>query len=309
MNELANATKQEISVIDGLAMQARALRLSINVNMWQLARVFIEAKELVPHGDWKDWLEENADVSVRTAEDMIAAYKRFGGRAPFEALSPSQTFKLLPLPAGTEEKFMQEHDVASMTTREIQQAVKQVRAEAKAELDKAQARIRELEAREPEIPEELLTELKQGREDLAEAQQSAQHFAELARQSASERASLERDKKALQSELDEAERAIQEQQDALNRAQDELLNLQSAQARGDAQHSDAAELTPDIFGAAVREFVGVCARMPHMGRSFNAMDDDTKRVYHELLCTVEAWCKGARTALETYEVEWKEVSE
>ena len=103
MDTLANTKQNSLSVIDGLAAQARALRLSINVNMWQLAKVFLEAKELVPHGEWEAWLSDNADVSVRTAQDMIAAYKRFGGKPQFEGLGQAKTFKLLPLPIGAEE--------------------------------------------------------------------------------------------------------------------------------------------------------------------------------------------------------------
>ena len=304
MNELANATTgKEISVIDGLAMQARALRLSINVNMWQLARVFMEAKELVSRGEWGKWLEDNADVSVRTAEDMIASYKRFGGRALFEGLSPTQTFKLLPLPAGTEEKFMEEHDVPNMSTREIQEAVKQVRAEAQAKIEAAEARVRELEAREPEIPEELIDELKQGREDLAQARESAQHFAELARQESGARAELERKNRELRADLDDAEQSIAEQQEALNRAQDELLNMQSAQARGDAEHTEADELTLEVFGAAVREFIGMCARMPYMNATFSSMPSKQKEAYRDYLNTVEGWCEKSRQALESYAIE------
>ncbi len=303
MNEIANTTEQELSVIDGLAMQARVLRMSINVNMWQLARVFVEAKALVPHGEWQSWLKENADVSVRTAEDMIASYKRFGGRTPFEALSPTQTFKLLPLPAGTEDQFMAEHDVASMSTREIQEAVKQVRAEAQARIDAAEARVRELESREPEIPDKLIDELKQGRDDLNKARETAQRFKELAQQSVREKAELERQNRALQTDLDDAEQSIQEQQEALNRAQDELLNMQSAQARGDAERVNANELTLEIFGAAVREFMGMCARMPYMSDTFSVMPQQTKNRYSELLRTIEGWCEKSRQALDIYTAE------
>lgn len=97
MDTLANTKQNSLSVIDGLAAQARALRLAINANMWQLAKVFLEAKELVPHGEWEAWLSDNADVSVRTAQDMIAAYKRFGGKPQFEGLGQAKTFKLLPV--------------------------------------------------------------------------------------------------------------------------------------------------------------------------------------------------------------------
>lgn len=70
MENLANTKETEISTIEILAAQARALKTAINVNMWQLARVFVEAKQIVPHGQWGKWLEENAEVSERTAQDM-----------------------------------------------------------------------------------------------------------------------------------------------------------------------------------------------------------------------------------------------
>lgn len=300
MNEIANtATEQGISVLDGLAMQARALRLSINVNMWQLARVFLEAKELVQHGQWKEWLEENADVSVRTAEDMIASYKRFGGRAPFEALSPSQTFKLLPLPAGTEDQFMADHDVPNMTTREIQEAVKQVRAEAQQRIEEAERRVKELEEREPEIPQALTDELREKREESYRQQAEIERISNTAKETMAEAIRLRHDKLQLERDLQDQEALLQEQQEALNRAQDELLNLQSAQARGEAERMPADELTLDVFSSAVREFVGLCARMPYMSGTFSIMDLKQRNRYNELLHTVEGWCEQSRRALES----------
>lgn len=296
MNELANTSNNALSRIDELAMQARALRVSINVNMWQLARVFIEAKAMVSHGGWEKWLKDNAEVSVRTAEDMIASYKRFGGRAPYEGLSPSQTFKLLPLPDGTEEKFMQAHDVKNMSTREIQEAVKQARAEAQAEIDQMQLRIDELESREPEIPDEVIDELKQSRAEIARLSEAARETLEDANQLRQERAALERDRQ-------EQEELLKEQQEALNKAQEELLNLQSAQARGDAAREPSGELTLGVFSAAVGEFMGLCARMPYMGASFATMPQKTKNAYDELLSTIEGWTQKAREALESYVLE------
>lgn len=46
MENLANTKETEISTIEILAAQARALKMTINVNMWQLARVFVEAKHM-----------------------------------------------------------------------------------------------------------------------------------------------------------------------------------------------------------------------------------------------------------------------
>ena len=303
MNEIANATTGKLSVIDGLAMQARALRLSINVNMWQLARVFIEAKELVPHGEWGKWLKDNADVGERTAQDMMAAYKRFGGKAPFEGLTPTQTFKLLPLPEGSEDQFMAEHDVQHMSTREIQEAVKQARAEAQAEIDRerqarldAEQRAMDAENRAPEIPKELTEELKNSRERDEKQRAEIERLAEFGNSSLAEQRRLASENNSLRQELKEQEDMLREQQEALNQAQEELLNLQSAQARGE-EHAYTDKLTLDVFSAAVREFIGVCAQMPHMSATFSKMDNTELNGYFQLLKTVESWADGARSAM------------
>ena len=305
MNEIANATTGKLSVIDGLAMQARALRLSINVNMWQLARVFIEAKELVPHGEWGKWLKDNADVGERTAQDMMAAYKRFGGKAPFEGLTPTQTFKLLPLPEGSEEQFMAEHDVQHMSTREIQEAVKQARAEAQAEIDRerqarldAEQRAMDAENRVPEIPKELTEELKNSRERDEKQRAEIERLAEFGNSSLAEQRRLASENNSLRQELKEQEDMLREQQEALNQAQEELLNLQSAQARGE-EHAYTDELTADVITQAAREFIGLCARGPHMHSAFAAMDWKEKQKFAEVVAMMREWVHGMETALDT----------
>lgn len=299
MTELANTETQEISVLDGLAMQARTLRMNINMNMWQLARVFTEAKEIIPHGQFGKWVEENADVSERTAQDMMAAYKRFGGKPQFEGLGQAKTFKLLPLPAGTEEKFMEEHDVSAMTTREVQEAVKKAREEAQAEIDRehkarmdAERRAEEAESRLPEIPPELTDELAKSRAEV-------ERLAAVGTEALAEQRRLSRENADLQREIQERDDLLAEQQEDINRAQQELLNVQSAIAKGDAERVPADQLTPDAFASAVRAFIGTVARLPHMRMVFASMPYDQKQEYSVLLETVEKWAEDSRKALET----------
>lgn len=304
--ELANTSGQSISVIDGLALQARALRLSINVNMWQLARIFTEAKELVPHGEWEQWLKDNADVSVRTAQDMMAAYKRFGDNPQFEGLGQAKTFKLLPLPAGTEDKFMEEHDVAAMSTREVQEAVKKARDEAQAEIDRerkarleAERRAEEAESRPPVIPDELTDELRASKETIEQQRIEVQRLAELGNEALATQRRLTKENADLQREVQERDEMLSEQQEDLSRAQQELLNVQSAIAKGDAERVPADQLTADAFASAVRAFIGTVARMPHMRMAFATMSLSEKEQYSVLLETVEKWAEDSRRALDT----------
>lgn len=306
MNELANTKSTEISLIESLGLQARALRLSINANMWSLARVFVEAKTVVPHGEWQKWLEENADVSVRTAEDMIAAWRRFGGRPQFEGLEKVKVFKLLPLPAEKEEQFLAENDVAHMSTREIQAAVKQARAEAQLEIEReraariaAEERAKAAESRPPEMPDEMIRALQTAREDAATQRAEVQRLADVGRESIEEQQRLQQENSVLRAELRERDEMLEEQQADYNRMQAELLSAKSAMARGDAEREVSDDFTPEAFTAAVRTFIGACARMPHMARRFAVMGHDAVSAYDEALSAVEHWAMESRRALDT----------
>ena len=85
---------------------------------------------------------------------------------------------------------------------------------------------------------------------------------------------------------------------AYGTGQRELLDARSELARGDAERVPADQLTPGAFASAVRQFIGTCARMPHMRMAFAAMDYQEKRTYDELLSTVEQWAMDSRKALD-----------
>lgn len=294
-----------LSLIDNLAMQARALRMNINVSMWQLARVFIEAKELIPHGAFGKWVEENADVSERTAQDMMAAYKRFGGMPQFEGLGQAKTFKLLPLPVEMEERFLQEHDVREMTTRQVQEAVRKAREEARKEIEQERRAREEAERRvaaanrdrDSEI-DSLIEELSDSKETIARQTEEVKQMASVNNEALAEQRRLRIENIALQREIDERDEMLKEQQEDINRAQQELLNVQSTIAKGDAERTPKDNLSTETFSHAVRTFVGTCARMPHMRRAFSAMTEEEREEYSILLKTVEKWAEDSRKALD-----------
>lgn len=312
---LANTTNTEVSVIDGLAMEARALCMSIDLNMWQLARVFAEAKPLVPHGEWGRWLKVNAGCSQRTAQDMIAAFRRFGGKPQFENIGRSKAFKLLPLPEEAEEAFMETHDVAAMSAREVEEAVKKARSELLDEIERerdermnaearaanANAELKALKesAATPVIPPEMARELEESREKLAAAQEEIERMKETGETALEESRRIAGENTRLKREIEDQQAALEEQQEDLNRAQAELLNVKSAIAKGDAERVPSDQLTPEAFAAAVRTFIGAVARLPHMRVAFAAMDHATKEEYAVLLETVEKWAADSRRALET----------
>lgn len=119
------------AMLDSLASEARYYSEAAANNLFQLARVLTEAKQLVPHGQWRAWLEANAGCSERTAQQMMQAYTRYGANPAIAKLDRSKVFKLLALPEGMEEGFLAANDVEGMSAREVDAAVKAAVTEAR----------------------------------------------------------------------------------------------------------------------------------------------------------------------------------
>lgn len=293
MTELANTQKKEIAVLDNLAMQAKTYIQNARMNLLQLGRVLAEAKPLVPHGEWENWVKTNTSMSKRAAEQYMQAYAEFGLNPQIAELGTTKTLKLLPLTEDEREKLLSENDVSSMSTRQLdeairkqkQEALKEARQEVQGELEKertariaAEQRAKAAESRPPEVTKELSDKLRSHKEQMER---------------------LTRENSILKQEIRERDEELEEQQADYNRAQEELLNIKSQVAKGDAERVLTDQLTVDAFASAVRAFIGACARMPHMSATFSAMSQIDKNEYDELLRTVEAWAKDSRKALDS----------
>lgn len=315
MNEIANTQQAGLTPIAVLAEEARIYSESMAMNMLNLGRVFTEAKKQVAHGEWGDWVQRYSGMSARSAQQLMAIYSRFGDKPAFAGVEKSKMYKMLALPEGTEEAFAEKNDLSAMTSREVEEAVKRVREQANEEIRReraarkaAEERAEKLSARPPEVPEEVSAALKSKDAMIEQQKQELERIAATGRDSVAEANRLRSDNNRLRRELNENAELLEETQQECNRAQAELLNLQSTVAKGDAERTPCDELTADTFAAAVRQFIGTCARMPHMGRTFGMMRPEEYHVYDELLRTVEGWAKDARKALDTIGYEEVEIS-
>jgi len=155
MNEVAmidknlsvERTPELIAVeINSIKEQTRKMVL---FNSIEIGRRLAEAKLIIKHGEWGDWLSKSVDYSQRTASNLMGIFEQYGtsqitffcDNAKSQALanlSYTQAVALLGIPMEEREAFIQENDIDGMTTRELQQAVKE-----KQELE---AKLREVEA-------------------------------------------------------------------------------------------------------------------------------------------------------------------
>lgn len=314
MNELSNTDAKALSTLDGLAMQAHMFAQNACMNLLQLGRVLSEARPLIPYGEFDGWCRQHAKMSKRTAEQYMQAYAEFGLDTKIAELGTSKIIKLLPMSEDEREKLLNENDVASMSTRQLDAAIREqkerllaeARAEAQAEIDAANeaaraAEQRAIEAanRPPEVPEELTNQLRDNRQTIQEQQAEIARLADVGRTIMTEKQRLIQENNNLRRDLKERDEDMEAMQADFNRAQDELLNLQSAQARGDVERLPADALTPDVFAMAVNTFIGTCCRLPQMGRAFSTMLIDDRDSYDQSLRTLEKWAESARLALNS----------
>ena len=163
-----------------VAAEIRAFTTSMLRNVIEIGRRMCEIKEMLPHGEFGDWIELNTGYSKSTANNFMRMFKEYGADQAslfgteikcqtFGNLSYSKALTLLALPPEEREEYVKNNDVDSMSARELKQAIKErdealKRAEeAEKELDTAAEKAAETGARlveEQREKEELLQQMK-----------------------------------------------------------------------------------------------------------------------------------------------------
>lgn len=173
MNEV-----QKVRTPDSIGIEIRALTEQARIiTLWygiEIGRRLTEVKELVGHGGWLLFLENQTGFSQPTASRFMRLYKEygaeqtslFGAESKYSALnnlSVSKALSLLAIPEAEREEFTESHDVENMTTRELEQAIKdKLAAEDKATA--AEARALEMRSRAEQAEQkqtEMAAELKE----------------------------------------------------------------------------------------------------------------------------------------------------
>ncbi|ULO08917.1 DUF3102 domain-containing protein [Paenibacillus sp. 19GGS1-52] len=134
MSQLSMRTAEVIAIeINSIKDQTRKLILSGSI---EIGRRLAEAKAMLQHGEWGNWLADSVDYSQSTATNLMKIFENygadqltlFGDNANSEALanlSYTQAVALLGVPTEEREQFVVETGAAEMSTRELQAAVKE----------------------------------------------------------------------------------------------------------------------------------------------------------------------------------------
>lgn len=268
----------DISQLEGLAAQARVYSENLAMNMFQLGRVYTEAKKLVRHGEWAGWLRDNSGMSERSAQQLMAVYARFGEQSRFMNLEKSKLFKMLSLPSGQEEAFIADNDLENMTSREVEAAVKKVRAEMQTQLEAERntrmdaverARTMQkqlLEIQSDELPDEVANTLR--RQEATIRQQQAM---------------------------------LEAAQETINESSRKLVDQERRSAREDAEPEESLD---EAMRAAISAFLSSPAgTAAEDSRRVMQLDPVERLDMNRLVDMLESWCQRMRNRLNEFSTE------
>lgn len=201
MNDIIETTGREVTDVQGAEMLAREINAIKKQTMRTVLLASIEigekltqAKALVAYGEWENWLAENVDYSQSTANNLMKIYREYGDEQYdlfsdkpkseiFGELTYSQAVSLFALPAHERQEFVESHDMSAMSTRDVDEEIKKLRAEKEAaekktelleaSLVKASEAQKDTAAAEEDL-RKLEEELEDARSELSDATERAE---------------------------------------------------------------------------------------------------------------------------------------
>lgn len=213
--------------INNIKEQTRKMAL---FNSIEIGRRLVEAKSLLSHGEWGEWLKSSVNYSQRTASNLMRIFEEYGSTQitllsnnsnsqALANLSYTQAVALLGISEVEREIFVKENDIDNMTTRELQKAIK--------ERDRIQKEKEELEEKLKEAEEEVTAE----RENFKTVDQSYKILEKVNHEQHEKSEQLKKELEETKEKLSKAQEKgngeeVQRLQDVLNQTENELANSQ-----------------------------------------------------------------------------------
>ena len=304
-----NLPSRDIAVITAeikqLNSQAQKMALCYAI---EIGRRLCEAKEMLEHGQWGEWLKTEVSFSQSTANNCMKLFKEYGADqlTLFGAVTNSQAFENLPytkalqllaIPADEREEFAAEVHADELSSRELAAAIKE-RDEARKAAEDAALREAELKKRAEEAEAAAL----RSEQTAAEAEDLKREAEKLTAELENAKAKADRLKAQLdkakadpqippekleeiKAEAEAAAKAEAEEASKVNAEELEALKTKLAEAEKVALEANAAQRVAESTLAEVRKQIK--AASPAVA-DFKALFEEFQRIANGLLVKLAA---------------------
>ena len=122
--------------LDTLTAEILIYKEQVGIGIIEIGKRLIEAKELVGHGNWLNYLKEKVDFTDQVAKRFMRIAREFPNSLAINDLPQTKLYLLLDIPSDERETFIEskhvvndtEKTVNEMTTRELQKVISEKKA-------------------------------------------------------------------------------------------------------------------------------------------------------------------------------------
>lgn len=309
---LQTAKTASLSALFDIEMRIHVHLQAAYTNVLEVGRCLIEAKEsgLVPHGQWEAWVQRNAHMSERAAQNLMKAAREVVPGSRLEALPISKIQEILALPEPQREAMAERVQNEDLTVKQLREAIANERKRSDQMIEKYNNISSVSRRKDAEIDRlnQKVSETRQAYEDWkgAAEREHQREIGALKRQLEEAKAAprgispeAQSEIERLEAELRDAEALAERQAELRQQAQDALLEMRTQAARGDVPVQD--DLTAEAVITAVRTFIGCVGYLPHSTKLALLRPEDRQSVSSHVEM-IAKWVEGTREALSAGEV-------
>ena len=277
-----------------------------------IGRTLLEAKEaeIVPHGQWEEWVERTTGLNIRQAQRCMKAAREIKDGSALARLEMSKAIMLLAsgLDEDAQEAIAQRATDEGATVKQLRKEIREKQEEANEmarvareyiqDADKQCKRANDAEAAAQGM-ESALREVTQENESLRGQLEGVRDFVAQEKQKAADEARA--------AAADEARERISELQEELSAAEareekraaelESLRHEHQQRAMDSARSLGTSTLSGFDLAAAVRQFIGTAGVLPQMGTTLHTASAAERETIRQNIETVAKWVEGARMAL------------
>lgn len=313
--------KQIGKEIRSLTYQAKCMTVYFGV---EIGRRLVEAKELVGHGGWGNFVQNETEFSQATASRFMKVFEAYGAdqigifgaeakSSTLQNLSISNALRLLAVPEEERENFALAVDAEHISARELEKVIRErdeARAsektaeESRAKMEQDMAMLKQLHEAAARGEEKARAELDRVKRELAELREKPVEVAVEVKDAAPEQLARTREEarkaaeQAWRDKLSAAEKKLSDAAAEKKALEDRVAKLQKAAKSGDGLSGEVERLKKELAlantGLATfkAKLEGMSAAFSGVNQALSALEADVRpKMVAALRAQFAAWEK------------------
>lgn len=296
MEQLVTRQENSMVVLETLERRIQVGLNSVYGGIVEVGHCLIEAKALIEHGSWGEWLQRVSGLTERQAQRWMQIAKEIPADSIAARLPRSHIQELLAAPEDKREAIAQKAVDESLTVKQLRDEIAKEKRLFSKMSDMNSEKAEQISKLESRLDSKALqiSELANKNRDLEKALKEAESRPATTGISLEAQAQID----SLKADLKDAQDFASAQAEKRAAAQRELLDYKKAANESSGSGRDFA-FDAEALRLAASSFMAVAGILPHMGDRLALIGESERAEYMASVDMVAAWVKGAVDALNT----------